>query len=51
MDFGVAYFPTHDGIGPGALARMVEDRGQESLFFAEHTYIPASRECPMPEGE
>jgi probable F420-dependent oxidoreductase len=47
MDFGVGYFPTHDGMTPGALARMVEERGQESLFFAEHTHIPASRETPM----
>jgi probable F420-dependent oxidoreductase len=50
MDFGVAYFPTHDGIGPGALARMVEERGLESLFFAEHTHIPASRESQRSEG-
>ena len=47
MDFGVGYFPTHDGMGPGALARLVEERGQESLFFAEHTHIPASRETPV----
>jgi len=51
MDFGVGYFPTHDGIGPGALARLVEERGQESLFFAEHTHIPASRESPWPGGD
>ncbi len=50
MDFGVGYFPTHDGIGPGPLARMLEERGQESLFFAEHTHIPASRESPYPGG-
>jgi probable F420-dependent oxidoreductase len=50
MDFGVAYFPTHDGIGPGALARMLEERGHESLFFAEHTHIPASRETSRPNG-
>ena len=50
MDFGVGYFPTHDGIGPGALARMLEERGQESLFFAEHTHIPASRDSPYPAG-
>jgi probable F420-dependent oxidoreductase len=50
MDFGVGYFPTHDGIGPGPLARMVEERGQESLVFAEHTHIPASRESPYPAG-
>jgi probable F420-dependent oxidoreductase len=51
MDFGVGYFPTHDGIGPGELARMLEQRGQESLFFAEHTHIPASRESPYPGGD
>jgi probable F420-dependent oxidoreductase len=50
MDFGIGYFPTHYGVGPGPLARMVEDRGQESLFFAEHTHIPASRESPWPGG-
>jgi probable F420-dependent oxidoreductase len=50
VDFGVGYFPTHDGMSPGAVARMVEERGQESLFFAEHTHIPASRESPWPGG-
>src|SRR5580704_18075560 len=50
MDFGVGYFPTHQGLSPGALARLVEERGQESLFFAEHTHIPASRESPYPAG-
>jgi alkanesulfonate monooxygenase SsuD/methylene tetrahydromethanopterin reductase-like flavin-dependent oxidoreductase (luciferase family) len=50
VDFGVGYFPTHDAIGPGEIARLVEARGQESLFFAEHTHIPASRETPYPGG-
>jgi probable F420-dependent oxidoreductase len=50
MDFGVGYFPTHDGIGPGPLARLLEDRGQDALFFAEHTHIPASRESPWTGG-
>jgi probable F420-dependent oxidoreductase len=50
MDFGVGYFPTHQGMRPGDLARMVEQRGQESLFFAEHTHIPASRATPSPGG-
>jgi probable F420-dependent oxidoreductase len=50
MDFGVGYFPTHDGMTPDAVARMVEQRGHESLFFAEHTHIPASRESPWPGG-
>jgi probable F420-dependent oxidoreductase len=51
MEFGIGYFPTHDGIGPGEVARLVEEHGFESLFFAEHTHIPASRESPYPGGE
>jgi probable F420-dependent oxidoreductase len=51
MDFGIGYFPTHDAIGPAEIARMVEERGHESLFFAEHTHIPASRESPYPGGD
>ena len=50
MDFGVGYFPTHQGLSPVQIARAVEERGQESLFFAEHTHIPASRESPCPSG-
>jgi hypothetical protein len=42
-------FPTHDAIGPGAGAAGRGAR-QESLFFAEHTHIPASRETPYPGG-
>ena len=51
MDFGVGYFPTHDGMSPGAVAKLVEERGQSALLFAEHTHIPASRESPYPGGE
>jgi probable F420-dependent oxidoreductase len=50
MEFGVGYFPTHDAMGPGALARLVEEHGQHALVFAEHTHIPASRESPYPGG-
>jgi probable F420-dependent oxidoreductase len=50
MDFGIGYFPTHDAVSPGAVARLAEERGFESLFFAEHTHIPASRESPYPSG-
>ena len=50
MEFGVGYFPTHDGIGPDAMARLVEQQGFESLFFAEHSHIPAARETPYPGG-
>jgi len=50
MNFGIGYFPTHDAMGPAALARMIEDHGQESLFVAEHTHTPASRATPYPGG-
>ncbi|HUY59641.1 MAG TPA: LLM class F420-dependent oxidoreductase [Solirubrobacteraceae bacterium] len=50
MEFGIGYFPTHDATGPGEVARLVEEHGFESLFFAEHTHIPASRETPYAGG-
>jgi probable F420-dependent oxidoreductase len=50
MDTGIAMFATHDALDPGSLARMVEERGHESLFFPEHTHIPASRQSPYPAG-
>src|SRR5450755_3454273 len=51
MDTGVAVFPTHYAMPPGDLARLAEERGHESLFFPEHTHIPASRESQWPGGE
>src|SRR3954451_4570328 len=50
MEFGVGYFATHDAMEPGALAALVEEAGQESLFFAEHTHIPAARTTPYEGG-
>jgi probable F420-dependent oxidoreductase len=50
MDTGVAIFPTHYSISPADVARLAEERGHESLFFPEHTHIPASRESPYPGG-
>jgi len=50
MDFGIGYFATHDGVDPASFARLVEERGHHSLFFPEHTHIPASRETPYPAG-
>jgi probable F420-dependent oxidoreductase len=43
MHFGVSIFPTAYTIQPDALARELEQRGFESLWFTEHTHIPASR--------
>ncbi len=48
--FGVMMFPTDYAIQPIELARAVEERGLDSLFFPEHTHIPASRKTPFPGG-
>ena len=48
--FGITMFPTDYAIQPVALARAVEERGFDSLFFPEHTHIPASRDTPFPGG-
>ena len=50
MEFGVAIFPTEDAQDPAELGRMAEQRGFESLFFPEHTHIPAGRETPYQAG-
>ena len=49
-DFGVLMFPADYAIQPIPLARAAEERGFESLFFPEHTHIPASRRSPWPGG-
>jgi probable F420-dependent oxidoreductase len=49
-DFGVLMFPTDYAIQPVPLARAAEERGFESLFFPEHTHIPANRASPWPGG-
>jgi probable F420-dependent oxidoreductase len=51
MKFGIATFVTDDGIRPAALGRALEERGFDSLFLAEHSHIPVSRETPYPGGE
>ena len=48
--FGLTLFQTDYAIAPAALAQEAEARGFESLFFPEHTHIPASRETPWPGG-
>ncbi len=49
-DLGLFIFPTDYSIQPVELAVAVEERGFESLFFPEHTHIPASRKTPWPGG-
>jgi probable F420-dependent oxidoreductase len=48
--FGVLMFATDYAIGPQTLAAEAEARGFESIFFPEHTHIPASRITPWPGG-
>ena len=50
MKYGIAFFSADYAVDPATIARMVEDRGFESLFLPEHTHIPASRETPYPAG-
>ena len=49
-EFGLFMFPTDYAIQPVELAIAAEERGFESLFFPEHTHIPASRKTPFPGG-
>lgn len=50
MDLGVVIFPTDYSIRPDDFARACEERGFESVWFPEHTHIPASRKTPYPAG-
>ena len=50
MKFGVMSFNTEYSIRADDLARAVEERGLESVWFPEHTHIPAGRRTPFPGG-
>jgi probable F420-dependent oxidoreductase len=50
MKYGIAMFPTDYAMRPDEIARAVEQRGFESIFFPEHTHIPTSRRSPYPGG-
>jgi probable F420-dependent oxidoreductase len=50
MKFGAMMFPTDYAIPVAELGRAMEDLGFESVFFPEHTHIPASRRTPWPGG-
>ena len=45
-DFAIGTFATDYTLQPAELAKAVEERGFEGLFFAEHTHIPVSRDTP-----
>jgi probable F420-dependent oxidoreductase len=46
MKYGVFIFPTDTAIRPDDLAKEVEARRFESLWFPEHSHIPTSRVTP-----
>jgi probable F420-dependent oxidoreductase len=48
MRFGLSYFPTDNSMRPATFARAVEERGFESIWFAEHSHIPVSPATPGP---
>jgi probable F420-dependent oxidoreductase len=49
-DVGLATFSTDYSIRPDDFAKAAEERGFASVFFPEHTHIPASRKTPFPMG-
>jgi probable F420-dependent oxidoreductase len=50
MKFGVAVFPTDYAISMAELGPAAEQLGFESLWVAEHSHIPVSRESKWPGG-
>ncbi len=46
MELGLLIFPTDITIDPVTLGKEAETRGFESLWFPEHSHIPASRKTP-----
>ena len=50
MPLGLFSFNTEYSIRPDRFARAAEDRGYESVWFPEHTHIPAGRTTPYPSG-
>jgi probable F420-dependent oxidoreductase len=50
VKFGVAIFPTEYAISMTELAPSAEQLGFESLWVAEHSHIPTSRQSPWPGG-
>jgi len=51
VHIGVITQVTDRSLDATTVARVVEAAGIESLFFGEHSHIPASRETPYPGGD
>ena len=50
MKLGIEMFATDYSLRPDELAVACEERGFESVWYPEHTHIPASRRTPFPLG-
>ncbi|GAA5143880.1 LLM class F420-dependent oxidoreductase [Nocardioides marinquilinus] len=50
MKLGVYVFATDLDLDPGPLAREIEDRGLDSMFFPEHSHIPVGRQTDYPDS-
>ena len=50
MKLGITMFATDYAMRPDDLAQACEERGFESVWFPEHTHIPASLRTPPPVG-
>ncbi len=50
MKYGICTFPTDYSMPTAELGPAMEQRGFESLWLAEHSHIPASRQSPWPGG-
>jgi probable F420-dependent oxidoreductase len=51
MKIGIALSCSDRSLGPGTVARLVEEAGFETISFGEHSHIPASRRTPYPGGD
>ncbi len=50
MKFATMLYSTDYAMRPDTFAAASEDRGFESVWYPEHTHIPASRRTPFPGG-
>jgi len=50
MHLGFSSMNTLHDPNPAVLARALEERGYESLWYGEHSHIPCSRRTPYPAG-
>jgi probable F420-dependent oxidoreductase len=51
VHIGVSAQSTDRTLDAATIARTVEAAGIESVFFGEHTHIPAARQTPYPGGD